>query len=48
MGATDRRIRIRAVVSQVPTISGHEQGLRRMPPEAIAALERARHAADRS
>jgi len=37
LGATDRRIR--AVVSQVPTISGYEQGLRRVPPEAIAALE---------
>ena len=37
LGATDRRIR--AVVSQVPTISGYEQGLRRMPPDAIAALE---------
>ena len=38
LGATDRRIQ--AVVSQVPTISGHEQGLRRVPPDAIAALER--------
>jgi len=38
LGATDRRIR--AVVSQVPTISGYEQGLRRVPPDAIAALER--------
>ena len=37
LGATDRRIR--AVVSQVPTISGYEQGLRRVPPDAIAALE---------
>jgi hypothetical protein len=37
LGATDRRIR--AVVSQVPTISGYEQGLRRVAPEAIAALE---------
>jgi uncharacterized protein len=38
LGATDRRIR--AVVSQVPTISGCEQELRRVPPDAIAALER--------
>ena len=38
LGATDRRIR--AVVSQVPTISGFEQGLRRVPPDATAALER--------
>jgi fermentation-respiration switch protein FrsA (DUF1100 family) len=38
LGATDRRIR--AVVSQVPTISGYEQGLRRVPAEAAAALER--------
>jgi hypothetical protein len=38
LGATDRRIR--AVVSQVPTISGYDQGLRRVPPDATAALER--------
>ncbi len=38
LGATDRRIR--AVVAQVPTISGYEQGLRRVPPDAAAALER--------
>jgi uncharacterized protein len=38
LGATDRRVR--AVVSQVPTISGYEQGLRRVPPDAIASLER--------
>jgi cephalosporin-C deacetylase-like acetyl esterase len=37
LGATDRRIR--AVVSQVPTISGYEQGLRRVPTDAVAALE---------
>ncbi len=37
LGATDRRVR--AVVSQVPTISGFEQGLRRIPPDAIAAIE---------
>ena len=39
MGATDRRLR--AVVAQVPTISGFEQGLRRVAPEAVAALEEA-------
>ena len=37
VGATDRRIK--AVVSQVPTISGYEQGLRRVPPDAVALLE---------
>jgi fermentation-respiration switch protein FrsA (DUF1100 family) len=39
LGATDRRIR--AVVSQVPTISGFEQGLRRIAPDAVAGLENA-------
>ncbi|MFG2913067.1 alpha/beta hydrolase [Kitasatospora sp. NPDC048298] len=39
LGATDRRLR--AVVAQVPTISGYEQGLRRVAPEAVAALEQA-------
>jgi hypothetical protein len=38
LGATDRRLR--CVVSQVPTISGYEQGLRRVPAEARAALEK--------
>jgi uncharacterized protein len=37
LGATDRRLR--AVVAQVPTISGYEQGLRRIPPDGVAALE---------
>jgi cephalosporin-C deacetylase-like acetyl esterase len=37
LGATDRRLR--CIVAQVPTISGYEQGLRRIPPEALAALE---------
>jgi uncharacterized protein len=37
LGATDRRIK--AVVSQVPTISGYEQDLRRVPPDAVAGLE---------
>jgi uncharacterized protein len=36
LGATDRRLR--AVVAQVPTISGFEQGLRRIPAEGIASL----------
>jgi uncharacterized protein len=39
LAATDRRLR--AVVAQIPTISGFEQGLRRIPPEGIAALEKA-------
>ena len=39
LGATDRRLK--AVVAQVPTISGFEQGLRRVAPDRIAALERA-------
>ena len=39
LGATDRRLK--AVVAQVPTISGFEQGLRRVAPDGIAALDRA-------
>ena len=39
LGATDRRIK--CVVSQVPTISGFEQGLRRIPPEGVAAIDEA-------
>jgi fermentation-respiration switch protein FrsA (DUF1100 family) len=39
LGATDRRLR--CIVAQVPTISGYEQGLRRVPPEGVAALEEA-------
>src|SRR4051794_17269669 len=39
LGATDRRLR--AVVAQVPTISGYEQGLRRIAPDAVAAVEEA-------
>lgn len=39
LGATDRRLR--CVVAQVPTISGYEQGLRRVAPDAVSALERA-------
>jgi len=37
LGATDRRLR--CVVVQIPTISGYEQGLRRVSPEALPALE---------
>ncbi|BCG99833.1 hypothetical protein MesoLj131b_18330 [Mesorhizobium sp. 131-2-5] len=37
LGATDRRVR--AIVSQVPTISGYEQGLRRVAPDSVAAME---------
>lgn len=37
LGATDRRLR--AVVAQVPTISGYEQGRRRVPPDQVGALE---------
>ena len=37
LGATDRRLR--CVVAQVPTISGYEQGLRRVSPDATPALE---------
>ena len=39
LAATDRRIQ--AVVAQVPTISGYEQELRRIPPENVAAIEEA-------
>ncbi|GAA4629428.1 alpha/beta hydrolase [Actinoallomurus vinaceus] len=39
LGATDRRLR--CVVAQVPTISGYEQGLRRVPPDSVAGLEQA-------
>jgi cephalosporin-C deacetylase-like acetyl esterase len=37
LGATDRRLR--AVVAQVPTVSGYEQSLRRVAPYDVAALE---------
>jgi hypothetical protein len=43
LGATDRRLK--AVVSQVPTIDGFLAGQRRVPPEAVAAFE-ARFAED--
>lgn len=37
LGATDGRVA--CVVAQVPTISGHEQGSRRVAPEGVAGLE---------
>jgi uncharacterized protein len=37
LGATDRRLR--AVVAQVPTISGYHQSLRRVAPDQVAALD---------
>jgi len=39
LGATDRRLS--CVVAMVPTISGYEQGLRRIPPDAVDGLEEA-------
>lgn len=39
LGATDRRLR--AVVAQVPTISGYQQSLRRVSPDQVPALEAA-------
>ncbi|MET4212903.1 alpha/beta fold hydrolase [Bradyrhizobium sp. LA2.1] len=39
LGATERRLK--AVVAQVPTISGYEQGLRRVAPDAVSSLEAA-------
>ncbi|MEX3786459.1 alpha/beta hydrolase [Paraburkholderia sp. BR14374] len=43
LGATDRRLK--AVVSQAPTVDGHASGLRRVPAEAVADIE-ARFVAD--
>jgi uncharacterized protein len=37
LGATDRRLR--AVVAQVPTISGYQQSLRRVAPDLVGVLE---------
>jgi fermentation-respiration switch protein FrsA (DUF1100 family) len=39
LGATERRLK--AVVSQVPTISGYQQGQRRIAPENVIPLEAA-------
>lgn len=46
LGATDRRLR--CVVAQVPTISGYQQGLRRVTPDSVAALEHAFAEEDRA
>jgi fermentation-respiration switch protein FrsA (DUF1100 family) len=46
LGATDRRVR--CVVAQVPTISGYEQGLRRVSPDALPGLELAFSEDDRA
>ncbi|MBO4225754.1 CocE/NonD family hydrolase [Bradyrhizobium neotropicale] len=46
LGATDRRLR--CVVAQVPTISGYEQGLRRVAPDAVPTLEEAFNADERT
>jgi fermentation-respiration switch protein FrsA (DUF1100 family) len=45
LGATDRRVR--CVCAQVPTISGYEQGLRRVSPDDWPALEGAFNDDDR-
>jgi uncharacterized protein len=45
LGATDRRLK--AVVAQVPTISGYQQSLRRVAPDQMAALEASFIADDR-
>ncbi|MDH7809498.1 MULTISPECIES: alpha/beta hydrolase [unclassified Rhizobium] len=46
LGATDRRLR--CVVAQVPTISGHEQFLRRINPDAFPAFDEMLAQEDRS
>ncbi|MER5876195.1 alpha/beta hydrolase [Streptomyces sp. NPDC001910] len=46
LGATDRRIK--AVVSQIPTISGYEQSLRRVPAGQRAAMAAVLAADDRA
>lgn len=46
LGATDRRLR--CVVSQVPIISGYEQGLRRIAPENVSSFEEALAEDDRA
>jgi fermentation-respiration switch protein FrsA (DUF1100 family) len=46
LGATDRRVR--CVVAQVPTISGFEQGQRRVSPDGLPALESAFREDDRA
>jgi cephalosporin-C deacetylase-like acetyl esterase len=46
LGATDGRLR--CVVAMVPTISGYQQGLRRIPPDTVAELEQAFDGDERS
>lgn len=46
LGATEPRLK--AIVSQVPTISGYQQGLRRVNPSNLAALEASFAADDRA
>lgn len=46
LGATEPRLK--AIVSQVPTISGYQQGLRRVNPDNLAALEASFAADDRA
>jgi fermentation-respiration switch protein FrsA (DUF1100 family) len=46
LGASDRRLK--AVVAQVPTISGYEQGLRRIPADQLAAVDEALAQDDRN
>ncbi|KAA0695406.1 alpha/beta hydrolase [Neorhizobium sp. P12A] len=46
LGATDRRLK--AIVSQVPTIDGHTAGSRRVSPENVAHLEELFAADDRA
>lgn len=46
LGASDRRLK--AVVAQVPTISGYEQGLRRVPADQLAAVDEALAQDDRN
>lgn len=46
LGASDRRLK--AIVAQVPTISGYEQGLRRIPADQFAAVDEALAQDDRN
>ena len=46
LGASDRRLR--AIVAQVPTISGYEQGRRRIPADQFAAVDEALAQDDRN
>lgn len=46
LGASDRRLK--AIVAQVPTISGYEQGLRRIPADQLAVVDEALAQDDRN